>query len=99
MTPPDAIAGRRLDLLALQVRQQLLADPAGLPLLLAYARGPPLRSLVRDRALPEPEVLPDIGPVCLDRPAVTLIEPEVGRRNVYQPRDLADGLVRNLAAA
>ena len=37
--------------------------------------------------------------MCLDRPAVPLIEPEVGRRNVHQPRDIGDGLVRNLAAA
>jgi hypothetical protein len=70
-----------LDLLALQVRQQLLTDLAGLALLLAYVRGQPLRRLVsvRDRALPEPEIPPDIGPVSLDRPAVPLIQPQLIR--------------------
>jgi hypothetical protein len=99
--PPDPVTGRRLDLLALQVRQQLHADPAGLPLLLAHVRGQPLRRLVRvrDRALPEPEVPPDVSPVSLDRPAVPRIEPKVRRGNVHQPRDIGDSLVRDLAAA
>ena len=62
--PPDPVTGRRLDLLALQVRQQFLADPVGLPLLLAHVRGQPFRRFVRvrDRALPEPEVPADISP-------------------------------------
>ena len=99
--PPDPVPGRRLDLLALQVRQQLLTDLAGLALLLAHVRGQPFRRLVsvRDRALPEPEVPPDIRPVSLDRPAVPLIQPQLIRGNVHQPRDVGDSLVRNLAAA
>ena len=99
--PPDPVPGGRLDLLALQVRQQLLTDLVGLAFLLAHVRGQPLRRLVsvRDRALPEPEVPPDIGPVSLDRPAVPLVEPQLSRRNVHQPRDVGDGLVRDLAAA
>jgi hypothetical protein len=70
--PPDPVPGRRLDLLALQVRQQLLTDLVDLPLLLAHVRGQPLCRLVSvpDRALPQPEVPPDIRPVSLDRPAV-----------------------------
>ena len=76
-------------------------DPAGLALLLAHVRGQPFRRLVsvRDRALPEPEVPPDIRPVSLDRPAVPLIQPQLIRGNVHQPRDVGDNLVRNLAAA
>jgi hypothetical protein len=99
--PPDPVAGRRLDLLALEVRQQFFSDPVGLPLFLAHVRGQPLRRLVRvrDRALPEPEVPADVSPVGLDRPAVPLVEPEVRRGNVHQPRDMGDGLVRDLAAA
>jgi len=55
----------------------------------------------RRRALPEPDVPPDIDPVSLDRPAVPLVEPQLSRRNVHQLRDVGDGLVRNpnLAAA
>jgi hypothetical protein len=37
--------------------------------------------------------------VSLDRPAVPLVESQLSRRNVHQPRDVGDGLVRNLAAA
>jgi hypothetical protein len=103
--PPDPVTDRRLCLLALQVCQQFLADPVGLPFFLAHVGGQPLRRLVcvRDRALPEAEVLPDDqGPVGLDRPAVSLVEPQVRRRNVHhvhQPRYVGDGLVRDLAAA
>jgi|HubBroStandDraft_4_1064222.scaffolds.fasta_scaffold30152_3 hypothetical protein len=99
--PPDPVPGRRLDLLALQVRQQLLTDLVDLPLLLAHVRGQPLCRLVSvpDRALRQPEVPPDIRPVSLDRPAVPLIEPQLIRGNVHQPRDVGDNLVRNLAAA
>ena len=98
--PANPVPGRRLDLLALQVRQQFLADPVDLPLFLAHVRGQPLRRLVRvrDRALPEPEVLPDVSPVSLDRPGVPLIEPQVSRGNVHESRDMGDGLVRDLAA-
>ena len=70
-------------------------------LLLAHVRRQPLRRLVsvRDRALPEPEVPPDIGSVSLDRPAVPLIEPQLSRRNIQQPRDVGDSLDRNLTGA
>jgi hypothetical protein len=99
--PPDPVPGRRLYLLPLQVCQQYFADLVCLAFLLAHVRGQPLRRFVcvRDRALPEAEVRPDIGPVGLDRPAVPLVEPQVRRRNVHQPRYVGDGLVRDLAAA
>ena len=73
----------------------LRAAPAG------PDRRQPLRRLVsvRDRALPEPEIPPDIRPVSLDRPAVPLIQPQLIRGNVHQPRDAGDSLVRDLAAS
>ena len=37
--------------------------------------------------------------VSLDRPAVPLIQPQLIRGNVHQPRDVGDSLVRDLAAA
>lgn len=57
--PAEPVPGRRLDPLLAQVRQQLGADPIDLPFLLSYLDGQPGRGLVcvRNRALPEPEVL------------------------------------------
>ncbi len=94
-------SGRRLDPLLPQVRQQFRANAVRLPLLVAHLDGQPVRGLVgiRERALPKPEVPPDI-PRCalIVRPSHLTTTP-ARRENVHQPRHVGDRLIGDLRTA
>jgi hypothetical protein len=83
------------------MRQQLGANPVDLPLLLTHLRGKPRRGLVGigERAFPEPEVLPDVLTVILDRPAIPLIQAQLCSGHVHQPGDVGNDLIRELRPA
>jgi hypothetical protein len=99
--PLHPVRGRRLDRPGPALGQQLVPDQLVTALLLRItARQPPGELVgVSDRALPEPEVRPDLRPVPPDRATGPLIEPDRARAHVKLPRDELDRIVMQLAAA
>jgi hypothetical protein len=83
------------------VREQLLARPTVVALSLAHLGRQPCRELlgVLDRTLPEPEMLPDLAAMPLDRAPVPVVQPELGRRHLHLVGDEPDHPVGQLGSA
>lgn len=99
--PLHPVRGWRLDRPGPALGQYLVPDQLVTALLLRIAARQPPGELVGvgDRALPEPEVRPDLRPVPLDRAPGPFIEPDGPCAHAKLSRDELDGVLMQLAAA
>ena len=99
--PLQPVRGRRLDRPGPELRQQRVTDQLVTAFLLRVAASQPPREVVgvRDAALPEPEVRPDLRTVPDDRAPGPLVEPDRSGTHAKLPRDELDRVVMQLAAA